>query len=167
MSIVPPRRIPLNQHKRALCGLVKQVVRLVQLCTEPIYSGTEYSWELWPSRSDFCQGLTDSELGYVETVGQKPSGRRKASRVGDPSPPERPAGLELSRCRNPADWIVPGWRVGAPPEVGLPNEKLRATAHRVLAYRNIKQNNRSHPVKFITLILLLPTILNKSLNLFN
>ena len=58
MSIVLLRRIPLNQHKRALCGLVKQIVRLVQPCTEPIYSGTEYSWELWPSRSDFCQRLT-------------------------------------------------------------------------------------------------------------
>lgn len=89
--------------------------------------------------------------------GKKSSGRRRASRVGCPSLPERPAGLELSRCRNPADWIAPGWQAEEPPEVGLPNEKLRATVHRVLAYRNIKQNNRSHPIKFITLILLLPT----------
>ena len=39
----------------------------------------------------------------------------------------------------PTDWIGPEWEVEASPEVGLPTEKLRETAHRVLAFRNIKR----------------------------
>lgn len=39
----------------------------------------------------------------------------------------------------PADWIGSEWEEDAPPEVGLPTEKLRETAHRVLAFRDVKQ----------------------------
>ena len=37
----------------------------------------------------------------------------------------------------PADWIDPEWEVEAPSEVGLPTEKLREAAHRVLAFRDL------------------------------
>ena len=43
----------------------------------------------------------------------------------------------------PADWIGPAWEEEAPPEVGLPTEKLRETAHRVLAFRDIKRRIES------------------------
>lgn len=39
----------------------------------------------------------------------------------------------------PADWIGPAWEEEAPTEVGLPTEKLREAAHRVLAFRDIKR----------------------------
>ena len=39
----------------------------------------------------------------------------------------------------PADWIGSEWEEDAPPEVGLPTEKLRETAHRVLAFRDVKR----------------------------
>ena len=39
----------------------------------------------------------------------------------------------------PADWIGSEWGEDAPPEVGLPTEKLRETAHRVLVCRDIKR----------------------------
>lgn len=40
---------------------------------------------------------------------------------------------------NPADWIGPEWEEDASPKVGLPTEKLRETAHRVLTFRDIKR----------------------------
>ncbi len=43
----------------------------------------------------------------------------------------------------PADWIDPEWEVEAPSEVGLPTEKLREAAHRVLAFRDIKRRIKS------------------------
>lgn len=43
----------------------------------------------------------------------------------------------------PVDWIGPAWEKEAPPEVGLPTEKLRETAHRVLAFRDIKRRIES------------------------
>ena len=43
----------------------------------------------------------------------------------------------------PADWIDPAWEEEASPEVGLPTEKLRETAHRVLAFRDVKQRIES------------------------
>ncbi len=39
----------------------------------------------------------------------------------------------------PADWIGSEWEEDAPPDVGLPTEKLRETAHRVLTFRDIKR----------------------------
>ena len=39
----------------------------------------------------------------------------------------------------PADWIGSEWEEDAPPEVGLPTEKLRETAHRVLTFRDIQR----------------------------
>lgn len=47
------------------------------------------------------------------------------------------------RTLKPADWIGSEWEEDAPPEVGLPTEKLRETAHRVLAFRNLKRRIRS------------------------
>ena len=43
----------------------------------------------------------------------------------------------------PADWISSEWEEDASPEVGLPTEKLRETAHRVLAFRDIERRIRS------------------------
>ena len=43
----------------------------------------------------------------------------------------------------PADWIGPAWEKEAPSEVGLPTEKLREAAHRVLAFRDLKRRIES------------------------
>ena len=43
----------------------------------------------------------------------------------------------------PADWIGPEWEEDAPPKVGLPTEKLREAAYRVLAFRDTKRRIKS------------------------
>ncbi|MCY3660752.1 MAG: hypothetical protein OXG36_17245 [Caldilineaceae bacterium] len=43
----------------------------------------------------------------------------------------------------PADWIDPEWEEEAPPEVGLPTEKLREAAHRILTCRSLKERIES------------------------
>ena len=43
----------------------------------------------------------------------------------------------------PTDWIDPAWEEEASPEVGLPTEKLRETAHRVLEFRDVKRRIES------------------------